>query len=52
MSIVVALLPPQNPWVREKEYRALGSQNVSVSSGNQWSLSGVAVGGKCGVLDI
>lgn len=35
--------------VREKEDRALGSQNASVSAGNHWSLREVAAGPKCGL---
>lgn len=52
LSIVTALFPPENPWVREKEDRALGSQNVNVSAANQGSLRGVALGGKCGIVAI
>lgn len=52
MSIVIALFPPKNPWVREKEHRARESHTVNVSAGNQWSLRGVTGGGESGVLDI
>lgn len=52
MSKVTTSFPPENPWVREKEDRALGSQNVNVSAANQGSLRGVALGGKREILAI
>lgn len=44
LSTMSTSFPPGNPWVREKEDRALGGQSVNVSAGNQWSLRGEAVG--------